>query len=196
MKYYCDLVAKRNVGVPPYVSLGFVVRAIHSYLSDSSQPSVLISFPRAVYGEGANPGNKVRVFAASREDVEGVLNHISKDKRFHDIVVAERIKPVPEEVETFECVSRVRIPSRNKKEMYEGQKELLLKRRMEIASRLRKLPSVPMQSKSSGSSYSFGFDSVKKSISSKEAEEANKSGKADGYGLSHPSAPLWVPYIQ
>ena len=194
MNYYIDIVAQKNVGVPPYVSLGFLVRAVHSYLTSTNETSVVLTFPRAVYGEGANPGDRVRIFEESEEGLKNVLEYIGKDKRFNDILIVQDIKKVPESINKYESLWRVRLPSRNKKEHYAGQKELLVKRRLEIASNMQKLPFIPMQSSSTQNTYNLHFGREVKEMSYNDAQTLNSCKKLDGYGFSHETARFWIPH--
>lgn len=155
-----------------------IVRILHGIFR--TQPCrFAIAFPRMRSGEARHPGHIVRVFAESRDDLDGVAKELQSNERLRGYVRYEKIKEVPDGFQgPWKEYRRYRIP---------GTGSRLDRCRQYRLAASEKLPHFRLASKQTGQEFVI-FVECRDGIAPGDCQP-------DSYGLSVPTRAFTLPVV-
>ncbi|MEJ7137840.1 type I-F CRISPR-associated endoribonuclease Cas6/Csy4 [Amphibiibacter pelophylacis] len=173
-----ELVQTGGPGALANAVMGRLLYAVHAICAHKSI-RFASAFPLARSGELPHPGNLLRVFIASREEADALLEALEAREFLMGYVLLDRPRKVPQEVRGSVSYALCRTTSRKNINTVTRQRQI---------ERGNALPYVRMHS-SSGESFSIRFDVVKRDGA------PDTDCKTNGYGLSTRATPCYLPAI-
>lgn len=190
MKTYMDFVLVPSNGVPPAFLAQEVVKCVHALLSEMPG-SLALALPDCKSGATRQLGKRVRVFSMDEVHLEALADTLESNPRFAEQIIPGRLRHSPENPSEWVAYTRFRLPNRRRQkkdsDAYAVRRQQLRAERIAIAETL---PVLHTFSRSNGHQYGMGID-----VLSAYFDELPEQGRLTSYGLSHRSAPFWLPKV-
>ena len=182
LTHYIDLQVAQGTGAPSTPVMARMFGLVHA-MRQRQAVVLACAFPTLHMGRGCHPGNRLRLFALTRDVVDQVADQLEAHPFARDYIRINRVRPVPDNFTgAWTEYRRYRIPGRGSR-LTESRA-----RRIEAGNAL---PFLHSNSKSNGQAFSIRVLAI-----THAQVLDNPSGIApDSYGLSLPTRPFAVPNL-